>query len=278
VEVVANVGKEFVGGGRRSDLAVEKIAEPQGASVEGPDRLLVGADVGSVESGSDEDSLGAGVGEDAGVHLPVGVGAGVAADGSGGDSGVSADLPVGGQELFGALVVHEEHDEINALDSNLCSKAAAGDDEEGRRAPALVRDAAGGDASAMLAADDKASLDERWDDGDALGIGEDGVGNVAVSGAGELVEVFGSLMEALVGVVIVLLGKCREGGEERSQEQKAECVLHIEFPFQREPLAASADRFPRPCMAAQHAWPASETFWIVRGGKAEEGLQKTRVG
>ncbi len=218
VEVGADLGEERVGGRGWVYSAREDLAEADGPAVEGFDRIHVGVDVDSVERGSDEGALGSGVGEDGGVGLPVGVGTGVTAVGAGGDSGVGADLPFGGEQLIGSLLRHEEHDEVLALDSDLGSPATAGGDEEGRPAPA-VTGPAGGNATSVLGAEDEASLDHIRDNRDALGVGEDGVGDAVVGGIGEFAEIFGGVIEALGGSVVLIIreGEDEHGGDERGE-------------------------------------------------------------
>ena len=96
MEVLADLGEERMSRRRWWNFAGEEVAEADGASVEGLDGIHVGADVGSVEGCSGEDTFSAGVGEDSGVGLPVRVGADFTAKGASGDSGIGTNLPVGG--------------------------------------------------------------------------------------------------------------------------------------------------------------------------------------
>src|ERR1700687_2470188 len=127
-----------MGGRRRYDLAGEQGAEVVVAAVEGFDGIHVGAHVSSVQGCSDECTLGTGVSEDAGLHLPVSAGAGITTERHVASSGVSSDFPIGLEQLLGSLVVHKEHDEVDALDADLRSPTAPGDDEERGSAPAFL--------------------------------------------------------------------------------------------------------------------------------------------
>jgi hypothetical protein len=59
----------------------------------------------------------------------------------------------------------------------------------------------------MLRADDEAALDKRGDDGNTLGLHKNGLWDVVVSGMGQLVEVFGCLVEALGYVDLILIAR-----------------------------------------------------------------------
>jgi len=63
------------------------------------------------------------------------------------------EFELAGKQMLKALIVHDQHDEVDAFDADLQSPASAADGDERGRAPA-IRGAAGGYATAVLAADD----------------------------------------------------------------------------------------------------------------------------
>src|SRR5208282_828725 len=85
VEVAVDVGEELVGGWGRGYSSLQNGPEADLLSVELAHGLLVGVDVGSVQSGSDKGALGARVGEDGRGRVDGGIGAGLAAPRAGGD-------------------------------------------------------------------------------------------------------------------------------------------------------------------------------------------------
>src|ERR1700722_13455745 len=75
------------------------------------------------------------------------------------------------QQVLHAILIHDQHDQVDGLPANLESEAAPADGEERGRAPAL-RSAATGDAAAVFCAYDKSALQHRRHYGDALRLAE----------------------------------------------------------------------------------------------------------
>src|SRR6516225_357816 len=83
-----------------------------------------------------ESALRARICEDLSVHLPVGVGRSMTAYRPGSRGSVAADLELTAEQVLHALVVLEDHDQVNAFHADLKAPASAFDREERRRAPA----------------------------------------------------------------------------------------------------------------------------------------------
>src|ERR1700761_8036228 len=64
-----------------------------------------------------------------------------------------------GKQMLQAAVVHDQHDEVDALNANLQSPASATDGNKCGRAPAF-RGAAGSDAASVLAADNESTFNQ----------------------------------------------------------------------------------------------------------------------
>src|SRR5581483_2052689 len=83
--------------------------------------------------------------------------------------GFAAHLELVGEQVAHAVVVHDHHHQIYAFDTDLQSPASTADGKERRCAPGAIRQAAGGDAPAMLSAEDECAFDEPRYHSDALG-------------------------------------------------------------------------------------------------------------
>src|ERR1700732_13881 len=73
--------------------------------------------------------------------------------------------------MLETLVVHDQHNQIHAFDSDLQSPTSAANGDERRCAPACIR-TAGGDTTSMLAPKDEATFDQVWHYQDALCIAQ----------------------------------------------------------------------------------------------------------
>src|SRR5207244_5604050 len=75
--------------------------------------------------------------------LPIGVRRGMPADRPGGYAGVGAQFELAGEQVLHAILVHDQHDQINRLAADLQSEASTFDSEECRSAPPFRRTATG---------------------------------------------------------------------------------------------------------------------------------------
>src|ERR1700739_3186711 len=73
-----------------------------------------------------------------------------------------------GEKLLQTFIVHDQHDQVHALQADLESSTAAADGDECGCAPAF-RGAAGGHATAVLATKDESAFDHIRYHHDALG-------------------------------------------------------------------------------------------------------------
>src|ERR1700686_1915046 len=73
--------------------------------------------------------------------------------------------------MLETLVVHDQHNQIHAFDSDLQSPTSATNGDERRCAPACIR-TGGGHTPSMLATEDEATFDQVWHYEDALCIAQ----------------------------------------------------------------------------------------------------------
>src|SRR4051794_14518145 len=117
----------------------------------------------------------------------------MASNGASGGRSFTAYLELAGKKLLHSLVIHDEHDEVNAFNANLQSPASATDGDECRRAPA-VGCAARRNATAMLPAENKSTLYQMRHNGNAFGLAKDLFWNSLVWGIGNLGQNFRRLL------------------------------------------------------------------------------------
>src|SRR5580765_5734579 len=105
----------------------------------------------------------------------------MAADGASCCRSFSADLEFTGEQLLHAFVIHDQHDQVYALNTNLQTRASSTDRNESRSAPTLGC-AASGYTAAVLAAEDETAFDKMRDHGNAFGIIQNFFRNAFVRG------------------------------------------------------------------------------------------------
>src|SRR3954468_21991723 len=77
---------------------------------------------------------------------------------TGGDAAVGAELELAAQQVFHAIVVHDQHDQVHCLGANLQTEAATFDGKECRGAP-TGGSAATGYTASVTGSDDESALD-----------------------------------------------------------------------------------------------------------------------
>src|SRR6266496_401912 len=97
VEFALDAGQERLSLRGRRYAALKQLAIIVFAAIIGPDGLIIGTDIHPTQVHTNKGSLGARIGQDARVQLPIGTGCDLAAKRAGGDSGIGSDLPVGGE-------------------------------------------------------------------------------------------------------------------------------------------------------------------------------------
>src|SRR5260221_1529820 len=150
------------------DLSRKRSLEGDHAAVEIAGAVLVLLDDGAGEFESGEKATETEIGQTLRPQLPIGIGGGVASNGTGGGAGIGTELELTGKQVIHAALVHDQHDEVGRLATDLQAETAAADGKESGRAPAFGS-AATGDASAITAAKDEASVEQRRHDGHAFG-------------------------------------------------------------------------------------------------------------
>src|ERR1700679_4184822 len=86
--------------------------------------VLVLREDGTVEIEAGEEALGAGVGEELGVELPVSPRLGVAAHRAGRCSSVGAELDFVLEHVLQAILIHRNQHQVSGLTADLPAKAA----------------------------------------------------------------------------------------------------------------------------------------------------------
>src|SRR5215475_13992945 len=81
--------------------------------------------------------------------------------------GIGAKLELAGEQILQAILVHNQHNQIDSLTADLEAKATAAGENERRGTPSRGSPATG-HAPAVAGSHDESSLQERWHDGDAL--------------------------------------------------------------------------------------------------------------
>jgi hypothetical protein len=115
-------------------------------AVDGFCGIVVAANIGAGQRESGKGALGARVGEDLGIQLPVGIGGSMAPNRSGCRGGVPPSSKLLLIKCCIPSVALDDHDQIDAFDADLQSPASAGDGKERRSAPSVCG-AAGGNAA-----------------------------------------------------------------------------------------------------------------------------------
>src|SRR5580704_3798531 len=93
----------------------------------------------------------------------------MAAHGAGSAGSVSTDLKLIFEQVLGALIGHNQHDQVDTFRPYLQTPAAAANAEECRCAPASVRKLAGSEAPAVLATEDESAFNQVGHHGDTFG-------------------------------------------------------------------------------------------------------------
>jgi len=137
---------------------VEDFVDVNTRAVEGAHGVVVAANVGAGDGKAGKDAFGARVCEDFGIELPISIGRGVAAYGTGSGGGVGANLELAGEHVLHAAIALDDHDKIDAFNAYLKSPIHAGDGEECRGAPTLTG-AAGSYATTTFGAEHESAFD-----------------------------------------------------------------------------------------------------------------------
>jgi len=120
----------------------------------------------------------------------------------GGHTGVRTQLKFARQHIVHAVLVHDEHDKINGLRSDLETEAAARNGEERRSAPALRRTATG-NAPPIACPHHKTTFNHGRHYGDTLGRAQHFFGNALVRRCLDLIQDIGSVFDPVFGFGLV---------------------------------------------------------------------------
>lgn len=176
---------------------MEDFVDVNTRAVEGAHGVVVAANVGAGDGKAGKDAFGARVCEDFGIELPISIGRGVAAYGTGSGGGVGANLELAGEHVLHAAIALDDHDKIDAFNAYLKSPIHAGDGEECRGAPTLTG-AAGSYATTTFGAEHESAFDHVGHDGDAFRVIEHFFRDASIRSGHDLVKDLTGVREAVV--------------------------------------------------------------------------------
>ena len=153
---------------RRSgrDLAQQYVSGRNIAPVDRLHRIVVAAYRSAVQREAGEDAPGSRIGENFRFHFPIGIGGGVSSHRPGCYGSICSNLEFARKQLLHAFFVLDDHDQIDALESDLQAPATAREAKKRWCTPPLGG-SAGCYASSMSSTNDEAALDHVRYDGDA---------------------------------------------------------------------------------------------------------------
>ena len=126
--------------------------------------------------------------------------------------------------MLHALLILDDHHQIDALDADLQAPASAGDREERRGTPATAG-AAGRNAAATLSAKHKSALDHVRDNCNALCVLHHFFGNSLVRGCHHFVQYGGGLVQPFGRILFILV--CPAHGREACNSELSTYIFFI---------------------------------------------------
>ena len=130
----------------------------------------------------------------------------MAADRAGSGGSIRAQLKVARQQRLHTALIHDHHYQIYGLAADLQSETATAHFKECRRAPS-VRTAAGGHAASVLAAEDKTTFEQRWNDGYAFRRAHDLFRNAFIRRGHDLIQHGARLAHSADNFFAIFIGK-----------------------------------------------------------------------
>src|SRR5580704_1339736 len=109
--------------------------------------------------------------------------------------------------MLQAAIVHDEHDQVDAFDSNLQSPAAATDGDERGSAPAFSR-AARSHSAAVFATNNESTFDQVGHYDDALSTVQDFLGDAFVGRGHDGLQNFHRLLQTVDRIFAIRTGEC----------------------------------------------------------------------
>src|SRR5437868_6948046 len=225
---VAQAVDKVLGNGWSCDFSFQDGAEGKVLSVDGLVGVIIGFDNRALESQSGKGALGTRVSEDLSVKLPIGTGRGVPANWASGCGGFATDLEFIREQMFHALLIHHDHDEVDSFGADLQPPASAADGDESRSGPTGLSVMAGGHAASMLGAEDEAGFEQVRNHGDALGAAEHFFRDAFIVRAHHLMNHFARLVEPFDCVVAVR--SCERRISQTHDQQNAKPLFHKKSP------------------------------------------------
>src|SRR5690349_18684827 len=185
-EITMNFGDELASWSRRTNLTVQDLRERDHLGIQILGSLIVLFQLGTINIDAGKQSLRTRVREDFGIQLPVCVGRGLTSNRTGSCAGINSDFELAVEELLRPLIIHDQHQQIRRLSTDLCSPASAPQEHGCRCAPgsSITRQPAGCEASAITTAESQGSLLLIWNGDYAFGMFQQ-VGGHAFVGCGK---------------------------------------------------------------------------------------------
>src|SRR5262249_30579539 len=194
--------EEWVRSSGSVHFAGQRRAEWHHAAVEPARSILVLLDDSTGQADSGKNAASARVGQHLRSQLPVGIGGSVPSHRASGDRRIGSQFEFAGEQILHAIFVHDQHDKVDGLATDLETDAAAAGEKKSRRAPA-TGGAATGDSPSVISRHDKASLEERRNHSDALGRTQNVLGNAFVGGGFNFIQNGGSSLYAILSLGVV---------------------------------------------------------------------------
>ena len=216
---------------RRLGFAGKYGSELHVRAVNGVSRVVILLDDCTLERQAGEYAFGPRISQDLGVQLPVGSRGRVTSNWAGCNRSFPREFELARKKMLQAAVVHDQHDQVNAFDTDLQTPTAATNRDKRGSTPPGWR-AAGGDASAVLTTNDKSALDEAWHDDHAICTAQHFFRDPLVGSRHDRVKNFHRVLKAICGVFPGRTSKGVSARHTRQAHQQQRHYFFHDFPLQ----------------------------------------------
>src|SRR5581483_3177294 len=190
--------------GGRWNLARKHGTRRDVRPIDGFHGVVIAVNGCAVQRESGKYALGPRVGQDLGVHLPVSIRGSVTSHRSGCSRGITAHLELAREQVLHALVVLEDHHQVNAFHADLQTPASTFYIKEGWSAPPMLG-AASGDTAATFGSEDESALHQVRHNGNAFSVIDNFLGNALVWRGHHLAQHVSRLGEAVINILLGLV-------------------------------------------------------------------------
>ena len=211
---------------RRLNLAGQRCPKGHHPAVELARGVLVLLDDGARQTDAREYAASARIRQNLRSHLPVRIRRRMATDGPRGHGCVRPQLELARQKFFGAVLVHDQHDQIDSLPADLEADASPAGEQKRGCAPTFLSPATG-HAAAIVGRHDESALQQRGNDRDAFCRTQHFFRNARVRSRLDLVQHHGRSLDPvfrLAGVFLLVFAESQCG--KRECKQKHDRLFH----------------------------------------------------